>query len=394
MRGHIIKRYEGSYSVVVNLGRDPVTGKRKQQWVSVKGTKKEAEKKLAELLHQMDTGSFVKPGKINLGEFLQKWLRDYVFPSLSPRTAEGYESIVNRHLILKLGNVPLHLLRPEHLQKYYAETLNSGRCGGGRLSAQTIRHHHTAMHKALQTAVEWGLIARNVADAARLPRTTQTEMRIWDEEEITRFLEAARETPYYALFYTALFTGMRRSELLALRWHDIDFILSRIYVNRSIHQIKDNSYVFRSPKTAKGRRTIAMPPSAILVLHDHHEKQRMDRDLLGIQLSDEDLVFSQPDGRPLRPDTITRAWPTLAARAGVKVIRLHDARHSHASLLLKQGVHPKIVQERLGHSTIAVTLDTYSHVSPGLQEAAAKRFDDAFTSLYNKRDNQAVEKIG
>lgn len=394
MRGHIIKRYQGSYSIVIDLGRDPATGKRKQQWVSVKGTKKEAEQKLSELLHQLDTGNFIKPGKITVAEFLQRWLRDYVFPSLSPRTAEGYESIVRVHLIPKLGNVPLHLLRPEHLQKYYADTLNSGRCKGGRLSAQTIRHHHTALHKALQTAVEWGLIARNVADSARLPRTSQPEMRIWGEDEIIRFLEAAKETPYYALFYVALFTGMRRSEVLALRWGDIDFILGRIYVNRSMHQLKDNSYVFRSPKTAKGRRTIALSPSAILVLHEHHEKQMKDRQLLGIELSVEDLVFSQPDGKPLRPDTITRAWTTLAARAGLKVIRLHDARHSHASLMLKQGIHPKIVQERLGHSTIAVTLDIYSHVSPGLQEAAAKRFDDAFNSRYNKRVNQAVEKIG
>jgi integrase len=395
MRGHIVKRYKNSYTIVLNLGIDPATGKRKQQWLSVKGSKKEAEGKLADLLHQLDTGTFMKPGKTTLAEYLERWLKDYVWPYLAPRTAEGYESIVRQHLIPKLGNILLTQLKPEHLQKYYSETLSSGRCkSASNLSAQTVRHHHTALHKALQTAVEWRLLSRNVADAVRPPRAERPEMHTWGEDDITRFLEAAKNTPYYALFYTALFTGLRRSELLALRWQDVGFILSQIYVSRSLHQLRDGSYVFRAPKTAKGRRTVALPPSAILVLNEHREKQMRDRAIVGTALTDGDLVFSHPDGMPLRPNTITRAWTILAAFAGLKVIRLHDARHSHASLMLKQGVHPKIVQERLGHSTIAITLDTYSHVSPGLQEAAAKHFDDAFTTRYNKRENQTIEKFG
>jgi integrase len=228
-------------------------------------------------------------------------------------------------------------------------------------------------------------------------------MNTWNEDDITRFLEAAKNTSYYALFYTALFTGMRRSELLALRWQDVDFTLSQIYVSRSLHQLKDGSFIFRSPKTAKGRRTVALPPSAILILNDHCDKQKLERAMLGIPLKDDDLVFSHMDGKPIHPNTITRAWTMLATRAGLKVIRFYDARHTHASLMLKQGIHPKIVQERLGHSTIAITLDTYSHVSPGLQEAAAQRFDEAFNFGHNncvdklvilKRENETVEKFG
>lgn len=394
MRGHIIKRYQDSYTVVVNLGNDPATGKRRQRWVTVKGTKKEAEKKLADLLHELDTGAYMRPDRTTLAEFLDRWVKDYARPNLAPRTVEGYETIIKQHLIPRLGKLPLMQLKPEHLQKYYSEMLKGGRCSEkGGLSAQTVRHHHTALHKAIQTAVEWGLLQRNVADAVRPPRVGPSEMSIWSEEEITRFLEAARATPYYALFYTAIFTGMRRSELLALRWQDVDFILSQIYINRSMHQIRDGSFIFRPPKTAKGRRTVAMPPSAILVLREHYEKQVQDHKMLGIQLKDEDLVFSELDGRPLRPNRITRAWPTLAKQIGIKVIRLHDARHTHASIMLKQGIHPKIVQERLGHANIAITLDTYSHVSPGLQAAAAKSFDEAFSNNYNKR-SEAVEKFG
>jgi integrase len=320
----------------------------------------------------------MRPTKTTLAEYLERWLKDYVWPNLAPRTAEGYETIIRQHLIPELGNYPLTHLKPEHLQKYYTEMLKSGRCNiSGGLSAQTVRHHHTALHKALQTAVEWGLLGRNVADAVRPPQAQRPEMHTWEEDDVTRFLEAAKDTPYYALFYTALFTGMRRSELLALRWQDVDLLLSQIYVSRSLHQLRDGSFVFRQPKTAKARRTVALPPSAILVLNEHREKQKLDRAMLGTPLTDDDLVFSHLNGKPIRPNTVTRAWTVLAAHAGVKVIRLHDARHSHASLMLKQGIHPKIVQERLGHSSVSTTLDIYSHVLPGLQEAAARQFDES-----------------
>jgi integrase len=375
MRGHIEKRGKNSYSIVVSLGKDATTGKYRYQWVSVKGTKKDAEKRLSELLHQLDTGTFMKPNKTTVGEYLRRWLEDYVKPQLSPRGSERYESIVRVHLIPNLGNIPLTHLKPEHIQKHYSTMQNKG------LSALTVRYHHTVIHKALQTAIKWGLLNRNAADGVDVPRTRRNEMQTWDGNDIITFLEAAKDSPYYALFHTALFTGMRRSELLALQWRDIDF--HQIYVNRSLHQLRDGSYVFTQPKSAKSRRSIALSPSSILILSEHKEKQKGIRAILGIPLKDDDLVFSTPDGKPLRPNTVSRAWPMLAARAGLKVIRLHDARHSHASLMLKQGVHPKIVQERLGHASIQITLDTYSHVAPGLQEAAAESFDKLVSPKYN-----------
>jgi len=151
--------------------------------------------------------------------------------------------------------------------------------------------------------------------------------------------------------------------------------------------------IFRSPKMAKGRRIIALPPSAVLLLKEHWEKQKLDQAVLGILLSDDDLVFSHFDGSPLLSGTVTHARIKLVRRTGIKLIRLHDARHSHASLMLKQGVHPKIVQEQLGHASIQVTLDTYSHVAPGLQQAAAAHFDEAFNTKYNEPENEAVEKF-
>ncbi len=182
---------------------------------------------------------------------------------------------------------------------------------------------------------------------------------------------------------------MRRGELLALRWQDVDFIFSQISVNRSLNHLKDGSYIYTQPKSEKSRRTIAMPASLNLLLGKYHETQTLEHKMIGRPLTDVDLVFSLCDGSPLRPNTITRAWQTAAKQAGVKVIRLHDARHTHASLMLKKGIHPKIVQERLGHSSIEMTLDTYSHVAPGLQQAAAESFDKILGTDHEKTDNVA-----
>ena len=367
MRGHITKRGKDSYSIAVSLGRDPRTGKYKYKWVSVKGTRKNAEKRLLELLSQLDNGTFINPGKVTVAEYLERWLSEYAKPNLSPRGFERYAGIIRRYLILEMGNMQLTQLKPEHIQKHYAAMQRKG------LSAGTVRYHHAVIHKALQTAVKWGLLSRNAADGVDAPRSRRNDMQIWDDFEVRYFLEAAKCSPYYALFHTALFTGMRRSELLALQWRDIH--LHQIYVSRSLHHLKDGSYVFTQPKSVKSRRTIALSPSSVLTLMEHKEKQEAVHTMLGIPLKQDDLLFSTPEGKPLRPNTITRAWTTLATKAGVKPIRLHDARHTHASLMLKQGVHPKIVQERLGHASIQMTLDTYSHVTPGLQEAAAEAFD-------------------
>ena len=391
MRGHIFKRYENSYTIVLSLGTDPATGKRKQQWIGVKGTRKEAEKRLSELLHQLDTGVFFKPGKTKLAEYLEIWLRDYVRPNVSPRTAEGYESIVRQHLIPKLGNITLTQLKPEHIQRYYSELLSSGRCNGkGGLSARSVRYNHVTLHKALDNAVKWGLIARNPTGSVDLPQEKRKEIHIMNELEMNRFLGAAKSTPYYALFYVALFTGMRRSELLALRWSDVDMLLCQLYVSRSVQRLLDGSLVYREPKTSRGRRMIALSPSTIAVLGEHRTKQENLMVQLGMQLKEDDLVFTRIDGSPVLPDTISHAWESLAIQTNLKGVRLHDARHSHASLMLKQGIHPKIVQERLGHASIQITLDLYSHVVPGLQEAAALRFDEALASV---RKNEVIENV-
>ncbi len=205
------------------------------------------------------------------------------------------------------------------------------------------------------------------------------------EDGISVFLEAAFHSPYYVLFYLAFFTGMRRSELLALRWCDVDLLLCQVHITRSLHYLRTGNIVFGSPKTTRARRIVSLPPSSACLLQGHKDKREAQ---LGMTLKEDDLIFSDHEGKPLLPDTISHAWAKLVKRAGLEHIRFHDARHTHASLLLKQSVHPKIVQERLGHATISTTLDLYSHVSPGLQEAAAIGFD----KLVNQREKEVINK--
>ena len=220
------------------------------------------------------------------------------------------------------------------------------------------------------------MLVQNPVDAITIPRPERHEMRTMSETDIHLFLEMAQRTQYYALFYTAIFTGMRRSELLALRWQDVDLLSLQVSVNRSLHQIKGGRTVFRQPKTEKSRRLIALTPSTAIILQEYHNSQNILRESLGYsKLTDTDLVFCRYDGKPFLPNTVTHNWVKLVHQAGLGNIRLHDARHTHASLMLKRGVHPKIVQERLGHSSIQITLDTYSHVAPGLQQSAAETFD-------------------
>lgn len=389
-----IKARGKGYSIIVDVGTD-ADGKRKQKRFTVRGSRADAEKKLRELLRSVDNGTYTDAGKLTLSQYLERWLREYATPSLSPRTTEGYESIIRQHLIPKLGRIPLANLKPEHIQQFYADCLSSGRSDGtGGLNALTVRHFAMCLHRALTHAEKWGLLPRNPADAVDVPRYQRAEMRIMSEPDIEKLLDTARDTTYFPVFYMALFTGMRRSEYLALKWGDIDLILGQVSVTRSIHRLKrDNSLIFRSTKTAKGRRTIALTPSTTMVLRAYKEKQEaLKMSLCNEPLADSDLVFCQPNGTPLLPDTVSHAWTKLTERIGLKGVRLHDARHTHASLMLKQGIHPKVVQERLGHATISTTLDIYSHVTPGLQQVAAQRFDEALNIGYNKQAENGCDQ--
>lgn len=378
MRGYLKQRTKGSWTIWLELPRDPVTGKRTRQTMTVQGNKKDAQKKLSEVLHEMDMGGYSKPSKITVGDFLRQWTSDYASTHVRSRTLEGYKHIIERHLVPNLGAIPLAQLQPQHLQEYYAKSLAGGRLDNepGGLSARTIISHHRIMYQALSHAVKWGLVGRNIAQAVDPPKHQNHEMHTLDEVGIAKFLEEIKTSPYYHLFHLAFYTGMRRSELLGLRWKDADLNKATISVVQVLHWLRNGQVVYEQPKTARSRRMVKLGETSVHVLRELRENQEAQRELLGVPLTQDSLVFCQPDGSPLQPDTVTHAFIKLVRRIGLKGIRFHDLRHTHASLWLRQGVHPKIVSERLGHSSIAITLDTYSHVMPGLHEEAVKTFEE------------------
>ena len=382
MKGHIRQRTKGSWTIVIDVGRDPMTGKRRQHWHTVKGTKRDAEKKLTELLHSLNGGSYVKPNRLTVAEYLEQWLDGYVATNTAPRTRERYEEIVRLHLIPSLGSLLLLALHPQHIQKYYATALESGRRDGkGGLSACTVHKHHRVLYEALKHGVRQGVLVRNVAEAVDPPRPQSKEISMVGPGHVRLLLDAAKPTPYYVAFFTAVYTGLRRGELLGLRWCDIDLDLATLSVIQALQQLRGGQCIFREPKSRRGRRQIALSPSLAILLREHRTKQENDRKLLGKPLAPTDLVFSCLDGRPLRPTSVTRAFRRIAESLDLQGVRLHDLRHAHATLMLQQGIHPKIVSERLGHSSVAITLDIYSHVLPGLQEAAARRFEEVLQDI-------------
>jgi integrase len=375
MKGQIRQRGD-TFSVIVPLGKD-ADGKKRYKWVTCQ-SKREAQAKRAELIHLINNGEITNP-KGTTGEFIERWLNEYAKPNLSPRTTEGYESIFRAHLETAIGNVMLKNLKPEHIQKYYADTLASG------LSTTTVRHHAMMLHRVLEHAVKWQLLSRNPADAVTPPKTRHVEMHTLDETQAETIMAEAMNTPYYSLFALALYTGMRRSEILALRWQDIDLIMAEVSVSRSMHRLITKEFVYRGTKTAKSSRTVALSPNTCQLLRQHLENEMALCARMKVPFANDRLVFCQWDGKPYIPYTISQAWSRLVRRLGIKDIHFHSLRHTHATLMLKAGIHPKIVQERLGHSSIAITLDTYSHVSPGMQQKAAETFDSILGQKNSKR---------
>ncbi len=367
MRGSIRRRGVKSWELTIDLGRDPVTGQRQRRFANVKGTRRDAERVLAARIHAIETGTDIDAPKITVAEYLQRWLRDYAKPDVAPRTYERYAEIVTRHLAPKLGMVTLSQLRPAHIVAAEREWQASG------LSPSTVLKFHRLIREALHHAVRWRLLAVNPADAVTPPRVERREMSVLSPAQAVALLVQARGTEFEAPITTALYSGLRLGELRGLRWRDLDLDTGRLSVIQSLQKVPGGGVVARQPKTHRSRRSVSVPAALVGVLREHRHSQVEARLVAGDAWEDADLVFTDALGRPLSETRLRWAFWRLLREAGLPRIRLHDLRHTMATLMLAAGEHPKVVSERLGHSTVSITLDTYSHVLPGLQAAAAER---------------------
>jgi integrase len=253
------------------------------------------------------------------------------------------------------------------------------------LSAQTVLHHHRVLRQALHQAVRWQLLMRNPADAVDPPRPRRREMQALDDDQIAQLLDAAKGGNHFMPVLIAVTTGLRRGEILALRWQDVDLNKGTLAVRQSLEQTKRFGLRFKEAKTQRSRRVVALPSLLVDALRKHRREQAKHRWALGAAYQDHGLVCPADDGAPQSPDALSAAFPHLVSRAGVPRVRFHDQRYTHATQLLNEGIHPKVVSERLGHSNIGITLDTYSHVLPGMQEEAAQRVDAALRAALGKR---------
>lgn len=358
MRGHVRQRGNKWVAVAYVEGR--------HRWLGTFDSRKGAQRKLTEAHAAADRGNFIEPTKQTVGEFLVEWL-EARRAQLRPRTFGNYSRDIQGHLIPRIGGVKLARLEPSRINAVYADLLaNGNRVTGKGLSARAVQHVHVVLGRACEDAVKWGRLSRNPVRLADAPKPQRRDMDTWSQEELIEFLTWCKENDHiyrcarhYAAFLLAATTGMRRGEVLGLRWRDADLTKGKLTVSQSL--VGNRSDVqFMPPKTQAGLRTIALDPSSVTALKTHR-----------LATTSKELVFCEEDGRPLNPNAFSHNFDSAVRLAGMRRIRFHDLRHTYATLALRAGVNPKTVQERLGHSNVAITLGIYTHVTERDHQEAA-----------------------
>jgi integrase len=374
MKGHIRERGDGHWYAVIDI-RDPVTGKRRRKWHSLpdcKG-KRQAETACSRLVTEMQRGTYLEPGRCTVALFLARWI-DYQQNHVTPRTIEYYyENIKN--LLPLIGNVTLAKLSPAVVAQVYTNALK-------RHSPVGVLMVHRVLSAALRQAVKWQLLSANPCDAVTAPRVERRQTRVLDADGAAVLIEAARPRAMFMPILLGVMCGLRRGELAALTWHHVDLDAARLQIIVSAEQTSRGVRI-KPPKSGRSR-VVAMPALVVEELRRHRLKQAEELLRLGVRQSDDTYVCLQPNYKPWAPWNLSSTFAKFIKTTGLPRIRLHDLRHSHATHLLVANVHPKIVQERLGHANIGITMNLYSHVMPGMQDEAASRVDAVLRGALRK----------
>jgi integrase len=386
MRGHVRERGKGNWYAVIDI-RDTTTNKRRRKWHSLQAQRKRAaQKECAGLIAELERGSYVEPAKETIAAFLDRWLAD-IKARVSPRTHDRYAEIARKNIVPVLGLKSLKDLRAQHISAFYTKALESGRRkNGGGLSPHTVLHIHRVLKQALSQAVQWDMIAKNPAGSVKPPKVPAKQMATYDFAQTAELLEKMRGTRLFIPVVLAVLCGLRRGEIAALRWKNVDLSAGQIAIVQSAEQTR-TVVRYKEPKSGRSR-TVALPATVLEELRAHRLRQAEELLRLGTRLSDEAFVCAREDGLPLQPDSFTQDWDRKIATTGLPRIRFHNLRHTHASHMLAANVHPKIVSERLGHSKIGITLDLYSHVLPNMQADAAAIVDGALRAAVNKGETK------
>ncbi|MBA7714619.1 putative prophage phiRv2 integrase [subsurface metagenome] len=385
MRGHIRQKGNHSWQIQIYTGVSP-DGKPLRHYETVHGRKKgDAEKRLTELLTSLDKGVYTPPGRLTVAEHLHQWLDGYVKTNCSQRTLDGYQSIIEHHLIPALGHVQLKQLQPQAIQNYYGQACE-------KLSARTVHHQHRVLSQSLKYAVRQGYLGRNPCELVDPPSPRKKVMRTLTPSEVEVLFDTAADNYYYPVIYTAVSTGLREGELLGLRWRDIDLYMPSISVSQALCKRK-GKFEFIEPKTSHSRRRVEMTPKLALYLREYQAEREALYQQLGKELTLDDLVFASKEGEPIDPSVISHAFGRIVKRAGLEHVRFHDLRHTFASLMLLRGAKPKVISEALGHASVAFTMDTYSHIIEGMQKDAMALLDEVLPAGVSKNSNAILTPI-
>lgn len=365
---------DGRWCATVTLGYR--NGKRARK--AIYGTtRKEVAEKLKVILRDQQQGLPVAVERQTVAQFLTRWLDDVVKPTTRPKTHASYAQLVRLYIAPALGRHQLATLEPQHVQALLNAKLQDG------LSPRTVLHIRAVLRRALGQALKWGLVRRNVATLIDPPRAHRVEIRPLTPEQGRALLEAARGDRLEALYRVALSLGLRLGEALGLRWVDIDLEAGTLRVAQALQRV-GGRLSFTEPKSAQSRRRLPLPEALARALTVHRARQRAERLRAGAAWHEHGLVFASTVGTPLEPRNVTRSFKALLTRAGLPDVRFHDLRHSCASLLAAQGHHPRLIMETLGHSQISLTMNTYAHVFPEAQRAAAATMDALFPDVQER----------
>jgi integrase len=365
MRGNLTRRGKRSWRLKYELGRDPVTGQRQTRYATLRGTRAQAQAEAAKIMAAVATGQHVDPCTETTAAFIERWLKDWADANVSNKTWTRYAQLLRKHVASRVGHVPIQKLRAADLQAIYAAMASEG------LADRTRLHVHRVVSTMLKHAAQWGVVSRNVATMVDAPRVQGREIEILAPAELQTVVEALRGKPLYPIAMLALTGGLRRGELLALRWQDVDLDGAALRVEQALEETKRGGLVFKQPKTRHGRRAVTLPPSTVAVLREHRKAQQEQRLALGLgRIRADGLVFADWDGSVRRPHWLTQAWRKAMKRAGLKAT-FHALRHTHASTLIASGLDVLTISRRLGHATPVLTLGTYGHLFKTDDPAAA-----------------------
>lgn len=365
--------------------RKRLNGKRKTKYHSFKGTKRDAEIELAKLISAAARGDHIDPSKVTVAEFLDRWEAEWATGHLGGKSFERYSELLRSHVRPHLGATRLQRLKPTDLSQLYAALLLEGRQSRGArarsgLSPQTVAYVHRVLHRALGHATVWGLLLSNPAASVEPPKSQRSELEILTEAEVKTVLQKLRGRSIYLLVTLGLSTGMRRGEMLALRWKDIDLEAGKIRVEHSLEQTRAGLR-FKSPKTRHGLRSLSISRSVVAELKSHKKKQSEQRLALGLgKDTGTGLVFRRPDGEPMLPNSVSTEWRRLVVALGLPKVSLHAWRHTHASQLIASGMDVLKISRRLGHGSPSITLDVYGHLFDTGDDRAAAVFEQAYGS--------------